>query len=73
MILRHILKHQDLHQQARWFLYFGQLSFLIGILLPRLGENAITAISSGILIGASIVLHITYLYLWRGSQKRGDR
>ena len=71
MILRHILKNQDFHQQAKWFLPFGQLSFLVGILLSRWGETVITSMLSGILIGVSIVLHLTYLYIWRGNPKGG--
>ena len=60
MIIRQIAKNHDLSEHARWLLITGQLSLWIGILLSRV-EFLATILLSGILIGISIVAHITYL------------
>ena len=60
MIIRHIAKNHDLSEHARWFLIAGQLSLWIGILLSQL-DILVTSLLSGILMGLSLVAHITYL------------
>jgi hypothetical protein len=73
MILRHLMKKQNLRHQAKWLLAAGQLSFLAGILLARWIESMIADLASGILIGASMVLNLTYLSIWRNDHQRGAR
>jgi len=60
MIIKRITQNHDLSEQARWFLAAGQICLWVGILLSRLDILALTLLS-GILIGISIVAHITYL------------
>ena len=60
MIIRQIAKNHDLSEHARWFLITGQLSLWVGALLSQLDLLA-TTLLSGILVGISIVAHITYL------------
>lgn len=60
MIIKRIARNHDLTEHARWFLISGQICLWVGILLSRWDILAITLLS-GILIGISIVAHITYL------------
>jgi hypothetical protein len=60
MIIKRITQHRDLSEYARWFLISGQICFWSGVLLSRLDVLAFTLLG-GILIGISIVAHITYL------------
>ncbi len=73
MILRHFLNKQNIRHQAKWLLLAGQFSFLVGILLSRWIESMIADLASGILIGASIVLNLTYLSIWRNDRQGGAR
>jgi len=73
MILRHILKDQpNAGKYIQWIIASGQLSFVAGILLSRWVETPVTALLSGIFLGLSIVLNLTWLYLWRGGQRGGN-
>jgi hypothetical protein len=73
MILRHILNKQNFRHQAKWLLLAGQFSFLLGIVLSRWFESMIADLVSGILLGASIVLNLTYLSIWRNDHQGGAR
>jgi hypothetical protein len=68
MIIKRITQNHDLSEYARWFLITGQICLWVGFLLSRSDVLAITLLS-GILIGISIVAHITYLRIMPRNKK----
>ena len=71
MIHRRLLKDQRPSPYTQWVLAIGQFSFVAGILLSRFGQTELTALLSGLLLGVSIVLNLTWLYLRRIGQHGG--
>ena len=72
MIIKRIAQTHDLSEYARWFLVTGQICLWVGFLLSRLDVMVINLLS-GVLIGVSIVAHITYLRIMPRNKSNGGK